>query len=188
MHDQSFLDGSVSDKNHDCTPIGKDGFVLHRPGRSTTHPLCRFLCLETQIWVSWTFARNRERTLATNPLLRILPRYRGGKPIRQHQNEIKAKAQMAAEVEKKGGGRLIKNRRDENPRIDEDDIPDEDENESRRQKRTRADDEAHDDAADGDEGGDEDDDDDGGDDDDDGCGSDDDDDGGADDDEDVIRC
>ena len=58
---------------------------------------------------------------------------------------------------------------------DQDDIPDEDENVSRRKKRAKADDEAHDDAADGDEDGDEDDDDDAGDDGDDdgddGCGN-----------------
>jgi hypothetical protein len=58
---------------------------------------------------------------------------------------------------------------------DQDDIPDEDENVSRRKKRAKADDEAHDDAADDDEDGDEDDDDDAGDDGDDdgddGCGN-----------------
>ena len=102
--DQSLLDRSVLDKTYDRNPIGNYGYFLWRPGRSTTHAGRRCLCLETQIWVSVAFARNRERTLATNPLLRILPRYRGRKPSRQHQNEIKAKAQMAAEVEKKGGG------------------------------------------------------------------------------------
>ena len=76
---------------------------------------------------------------------------------------------------KKGVARIIKNSRDEHPRNDQDDTPDEDENVSRRKKRAKADDEAHDDAADGDEDGDEDDDDDAGDDgdddSDDGCGN-----------------
>ena len=76
---------------------------------------------------------------------------------------------------KKGVARIIKNSRDEHPRNDQDDTPDEDENVARRKKRAKADDEAHDDAADGDEDGDEDDDDDAGDDGDDdgddGCGN-----------------
>ena len=152
-------------------PIGIYGLRRNRPGPSTTKTCHGCVSLETQ-QVSFPFARNREYTLGSNPR----PRTAQSFPATAGRDEL---WKTTAHNYGSGIGGS-----------DQDDIPDEDENVSRRKKRAKADDEAHDDAADGDEDGDEDDDDDAGDDGDDdgddGCGyslisdDDDDDDGGAD--------
>ena len=86
-------------------PIGMYGSLRNRPGRSTTQSCYGCVSLETQLYFSFPFARNRECTLAPNPRPRTAessPATAGGN--QQCTRLWKAKAQMAAEVEEKGGG------------------------------------------------------------------------------------
>ena len=86
-------------------PIGMYGSLRNRPGRSTTQSCYGCVSLETQLYFSFPFARNRECTLAPNPRPRTAessPATAGGN--QQCTRLGKAKAHMAAEVEEKGGG------------------------------------------------------------------------------------